>query len=38
MLEESAPHAPETASRIVWTVRVPAKGSANLSYRIRVNY
>ena len=38
MLEESAAHTPETASRIVWTVRVPAKGTADLSYRIRVNY
>ena len=36
MLKESAAHTVETANRIVWTVRVPGKGSADLSYRIRV--
>lgn len=37
MLEESAAHTAETANKIVWTVRVPGKGEATLSYRIRVN-
>jgi len=37
MLQESATHTAETASKIVWTVRVPGKGEASLSYRIRVN-
>jgi len=37
MLQESAAHTAETASKIVWTVRVPGKGEASLSYRVRVN-
>ena len=37
MLEESAAHTPETANRIVWTLRIPGNGGADLSYRIRVN-
>jgi len=37
LLEESTAHSEETANKIVWTVRVPGKGEASVSYRIRVN-
>jgi len=37
LLEESTVHSEETANKIVWTVRVPGKGEASVSYRIRVN-
>jgi hypothetical protein len=36
MLEESQPHAAETANRIAWTLNVPAGGEAELTYRIQV--
>jgi hypothetical protein len=36
VLAESLPHEKETANRIVWKVPVPAGGSAQLTYRIRV--
>jgi hypothetical protein len=36
MLEESQPHAAETANRIAWTLDVPAGGEAELTYRIQV--
>ncbi len=36
LLRESAPHEAETASRIAWTLTIPAKGEAKLSYRVRV--
>jgi len=36
MLEESQPHEQETASRLVWTLEVPAGGSATLDYKVRV--
>ncbi len=36
ILAESLAHTKETAERIVWTLPVPAKGSAQLTYRIRV--
>ncbi len=37
LLKESAAHTAVTANKIVWIVRVPGNGSADLSYRIRVN-
>ncbi len=37
MLSETAPHEVETANRIAWTLQVPAKGEAKLSYRVRVS-
>jgi hypothetical protein len=37
LLEESAAHSDETAGKIVWTVRVPGKGEASVSYKIQVN-
>ena len=37
LLRESAAHTAVTANKIVWTVRVPGNGAADLSYRIRVN-
>jgi len=36
VLTESMAHEKETAERIVWKLPVPAKGSAQLTYRIRV--
>jgi hypothetical protein len=36
VLAESAAHAKETAERLAWSVTVPAKGFAELSYRVRV--
>jgi len=36
MLEESQPHAAETANRIAWTLDVPAGGEAELTYRVQV--
>lgn len=36
ILAESLAHEKETAERIVWTLPVPAKGSAQLTYRIRI--
>ena len=37
MLEESQPHERESANRVVWRLRVPAGGEAEVSYRIRVS-
>jgi len=37
LLKESAAHTAVTATKIDWTVRVPAEGEVDLSYRIRVN-
>ena len=36
MLEESQPHEAETANRIAWTLKVPAGGEAELTYRVQV--
>ena len=36
ILAESAPHEKETADRLAWRLSVPAKGAAQLTYRIRV--
>jgi hypothetical protein len=36
MLAESASHEKETADRLVWRLEVPAKGAAELTYRIRM--
>lgn len=36
MLTESAPHERLTASKIAWTINIPAKGETTLSYRIRM--
>ncbi len=36
ILEESHPHQQEDARRARWQVKVPAEGSATLSYRVRV--
>jgi hypothetical protein len=36
ILAESAPHKKETADRLVWRLQVPAKGAAQVTYRIRV--
>ena len=36
MMQESLPHEPETANRIVWTLDVPAGGEARFDYRVRV--
>jgi hypothetical protein len=38
MLSESAPHQQESAERAVWQVPVPAKGSAELTYRVRIQH
>lgn len=37
ILQESAPHEAESATRPVWTLTVPAGGEARLTYRLRVN-
>ncbi len=37
LLEESRPHETETASRIVWTLEVPAGGETSFRYRMRVS-
>lgn len=37
MLSESLPHQAETAHRVAWSVTVPAKGEAKLTYRLRAN-
>jgi len=37
VLEESAPHEKESAERLVWRLAVPAKGTAELTYRVRVH-
>jgi len=37
VLEESAPHEKESAGRLVWRLAVPAKGTAELTYRVRVH-
>lgn len=36
MLEESLPHAKESAALVRWTVAVPARGEAVLRYRVRM--
>ena len=36
VLEESAPHEAETADRLVWRLAVPANGTAEMTYRVRV--
>lgn len=36
LLEESHPHEQETASRLAWTLEVPAGGAATLNYKVRV--
>ena len=36
ILAESAPHEKETAERVAWRLEVPAKGAAQLTYRVRV--
>ncbi len=36
MLSESARHERESASRVLWRLQVPAKGEAQLTYRLRV--
>jgi hypothetical protein len=36
ILAESSPHEKETADRLAWQLSVPAKGAAQLTYRIRV--
>ncbi len=36
ILAESAAHTKETAERLIWSVAVPAKGTAELTYRVRV--
>ncbi len=37
ILEESAAHETETAERLVWRLAIPAKGTAELTYRVRVH-
>ncbi len=36
IMSESAEHTKETAERAIWSVAVPAKGTAELTYRVRV--
>lgn len=36
MLRESHPHTKQSASSALWQIKVPAEGSATLSYRLRV--
>ncbi|MCU0837165.1 MAG: hypothetical protein MUE49_00395 [Rhodospirillales bacterium] len=36
VLSETAPHMKEAADRIAWTVSVPARGKADLAYRVRL--
>ena len=36
ILAESAPHSKPAADRLVWRLTVPAKGKAQLTYRVRV--
>lgn len=36
IVEASAPHQKESADRAVWTIEVPAGGTAELTYRVRV--
>lgn len=36
ILQESHPHAKQSASSALWQIQVPAEGSATLSYRVRV--
>lgn len=36
ILAESAAHSKSTADRLIWRLSVPAKGKAQLSYRVRV--
>jgi hypothetical protein len=38
MLQESHKHAKVTAGLVEWTVTVPAKGKAELTYRVRVRF
>ena len=38
MLEESLPHEKATSDTAVWQVKVPAKGSTVLTYRVRVKF
>lgn len=38
VLEESHAHLKESSSQASWTIPVPAKGEAELSYRVRVKY
>ena len=35
IIQESQPHTRRSAHQVAWTVRVPAQGSATLSYRVR---
>jgi len=37
ILQESAPHEAESATRPVWTLTVPPGGETELTYRVRVN-
>jgi hypothetical protein len=37
ILEESASHETESAGRLVWRLAVPAKGTAEMTYRVRVH-
>ncbi len=36
ILAESAPHAKDTADRLIWRLDVPARGAASLTYRVRL--
>ena len=38
ILSESHPHQKETAGTASWRIKVPAEGSATLTYRVRVRY
>jgi hypothetical protein len=38
ILAESAPHEKQTADRLAWRLSVPAKGTAELTCRIRVKH
>jgi len=37
MLDESQKHEETSANRLVWTLKVPAKGEAKLNYSVQVN-
>lgn len=36
ILQETAPHTTDTANRLTWSVPVPPKGAAELTYKVRV--
>lgn len=38
MVEESQPHEKASAARAAWTIEVPAKGEATLSYTVRTEF